>query len=33
MPIALEEEKRKSTVRPLRDGRRMAMQLMELRRR
>jgi hypothetical protein len=33
MPVTLEEEKRKSTVRPFRDGRRMAMQLMELRRR
>jgi dolichol-phosphate mannosyltransferase len=31
MPVTLEEEKRKSTVRPFRDGRRMAMQLLELR--
>lgn len=31
MPVRLEEEKRKSTVRPFRDGRRMALQLMELR--
>ncbi len=33
MPVTLEEEKRKSTVRPMTDGRRMAMQLLELRRR
>lgn len=33
MPVTLEEEKRESRVRPLRDGRRMATQLLELRRR
>lgn len=33
MPVVLEEEKRKSTVRPLRDGTRMLHQLIALRRR